>query len=202
MSSSNDQLVYDIGNKRYINLGKHCTLKCTFCPKTQGSWDVHEYNLSLNKQPKGEDIIPLIGDPKEFEEVVFCGYSEPTLRLKELLIVAEHIKKQGGRVRVNTDGLANLVHKRNILPEMAKCVDALSISMNAQNEDIYNKHCQPGLPNAFDAMLDFVEESVKYIDDVTATAIDGLEGVDITACEKLAEDRGAKFRRRVLDIVG
>lgn len=202
MSSSNDQLVYDIGNKRYINLGKHCTLKCTFCPKTQGNWDLHEYNLSLHQQPKAQDIIALIGDPKKFEEIVFCGYSEPTLRLKELLLVAQAIKDQGGRVRLNTDGLANLVHKRNVLPELAQCVDALSISMNAHTEEIYNEHCQPGLPNAFNAMLDFIEEAAKRIDDVTATAIDGLEGVDITLCEKMAQERGAKFRRRVLDIVG
>ena len=202
MNSSHDQLVYDIGNKRYINLGKHCTLKCTFCPKTQGNWDLHEYNLSLHQQPKAQDIIELIGDPKKFEEIVFCGYSEPTLRLKELLLVAQTIKDQGGRVRLNTDGLANLVHQRNVLPELAQCVDALSISMNAHTEEIYNKHCQPGLPKAFDAMLEFIELATKYIDDVTATAIDGLEGVDIAICQQMAEQRGAKFRRRVLDIVG
>ena len=38
--------------------------------------------------------------------------------------------------------------------------------------------------------------------EVTLTAIDGLEGVDVAACEKIARDIGVKFRRRVLDVVG
>lgn len=202
MSDSIDQIVYDIGDKRYINIGKHCTLKCTFCPKTKGSWDVHQYNLSLSHQPSAEEIIDLIGDPTDYQEVVFCGYSEPTLRLKPLLAVAHYIKSQGGRVRVNTDGLANLVHKRNVLPDLGQCVDAISISMNANTEALYNKYCQPGLPGAFNAMLDFIEQAPTYIDEVTATAINGLGGVDIDRCEAMAVERGASFRRRELDIVG
>ncbi|WP_428605661.1 TatD family nuclease-associated radical SAM protein [Sedimenticola sp.] len=199
---NNQQLSYVIGDSLYLNITDRCTLECAFCPKTQGVLQVHEYDLTLDHRPSSAEIIAAIDDPAAYKEVVFCGYGEPTLRLKVLLEVAKYIKAHGGRVRVNTDGLANLANKRNVLPEMAECIDALSISLNAQNAEVYDRHCQPGLAGSFEQMLDFVSEAPKYIADVTATAIDGLEGVDIEACRELAETRGAKFRRRVLDVVG
>lgn len=195
-------LSYTIGNSLYLNITDRCTLACRFCPKHNGSKRVHDYDLTLERRPSAEEIIASIDDPARYDQVVFCGFGEPTLRLKVLLAVATDIKRRGGRVRVNTDGLANRVHKRNVLPELAECVDALSISLNAQNAEVYDRHCEPALPGAYEAMLDFVALAPRYIDDVTASAIDGLDGVDITACRQLAEERGAKFRRRVLDIVG
>ena len=198
----NQQLSYVIGDSLYLNITDRCTLECAFCPKTQGILQVHDYDLTLDHRPASQEIIEAIDDPAAYKEVVFCGYGEPTLRLKVLLEVARHIKAHGGRVRVNTDGLANLANKRNVLPEMAECIDALSISLNAQNADIYDRHCQPALAGSFEQMLEFVAEAPKYIKDVTATAIDGLEGVDVEACRALAEERGVKFRRRVLDVVG
>ncbi len=201
-SFSKETLVYTIDNNLYINLTDRCTLACEFCPKIQGSMDVHEYNLLLSRRHSVEEYIEKIGDPGQFEEVVFCGFGEPTLRIKELLKIADYCKKGGTRVRVNTDGLGNLVNKRNILPEMAKCVDALSVSMNAQNEEVYDRHCVPAVKGSYDSMLEFLRLAPAYIPDTTATAIDGLEGVDVAACEAQAKQLHVKFRRRVLDIVG
>lgn len=193
---------YTIGDRLYLNITDRCTLECAFCPKHNGSHRVHDYDLSLDHRPDQDEIIAALGDPTAYSEVVFCGYGEPTLRLKVLLRTAEYIKSTGGRVRVNTDGLANRVHKRNVLPELASCVDALSVSMNAQDEHTYRRHCLPALPGSFAAMLEFLSLAPLYIDDVTATAIDGLEGVDIPACEALARERGVRFRHRKLDVVG
>ncbi|HIP52980.1 MAG TPA: radical SAM protein [Chromatiales bacterium] len=196
------QISYTIRNRLYLSITDRCTLECRFCPKTQGVPFVKGYDLRMDHRPDEQEIIAAIDDPARYEEVVFCGFGEPTLRLKVLLAVARDVKARGGRVRVNTDGLTNLVHKDDTLPELATCVDALSVSMNAQNAEVYDRHCQPGLPGSFEAMLKFLEEAPRYIPDVTATAIDGLEGVDIAACEQLAEERGVKFRKRVLDKVG
>jgi len=197
------QIAYPIRESLYLNITDRCTLECRFCPKhTQQGPVVHDFDLSLDHRPGVDEIIEAVGDPTGYEEIVFCGFGEPTLRLKVLLEVAHWIKKHGGRVRINTDGLANLVHKRNVLPEMRGVVDSLSVSMNAQSADVYERHCRPRLPGSFEAMLAFLTEASRYIPQVTATAIDGLEGVDIEACEKLAEERGARFRRRELDKVG
>ncbi|VAW73830.1 COG1180: Radical SAM, Pyruvate-formate lyase-activating enzyme like [hydrothermal vent metagenome] len=195
-------LAYTIGNKRYLNITDRCTLRCTFCPKYRVSPCVHEFDLSLPQRPETSDIIHALGNPADYEEIVFCGFGEPTLRLKPLLEIAGYIKQHNGRIRLNTDGLANLFHKRNVLPELADCIDALSVSMNAHNKTVYDQHCQPALPGAFNAMLDFLQLAPDYIEEVTATAIDGLDGVDIDACREMAEQRKVSFRRRVLDVVG
>ena len=195
-------LSYAVEDRLYLNITDRCTLECAFCPKHNGSCQVHQYDLTLDRRPELDEIIAAIDDPARYDEVVFCGYGEPTLRLKVLLQVAHYIKAHGGRVRLNTDGLANLVNKHNVLPELAECIDALSVSLNAQDEAVYQRHCRPAVADSYRAMLDFLALASTYVADVTATAIDGLEGVDIDACAALAEQRGAKFRRRELDVVG
>ncbi len=199
---SAETLVYTIGENLYINLTDRCTLACEFCPKIQGSMDVHEYNLLLSSRHDAKEYIEQIGDVSQYEEIVFCGFGEPTLRIKTLLEVARYCKQQGAYIRVNTDGLGNLVNKCNILEEMAFCVDALSVSMNAQNETVYDQHCIPAVQGSYPAMLDFLRLAPQYIGSVTATAIEGLEGVDTIACEEKAKELKVKFRKRVLDIVG
>lgn len=193
---------YRIGDSLYLNITDRCTLACHFCPKHNGSYRVHAHDLALDHRPTVDEVIDSIGRPTDYREVVFCGFGEPTLRLKPLLAIARHVRDRGGRVRVNTDGLANRVHKRDVLPELATCVDALSISLNADTEAAYRRHCRPALPGSFEAVLDFIARAPRYIADVQASAIDGLPGVDIDACRELVERRGARFRRRVLDVVG
>lgn len=197
-----ETLVYQIEQNLYINLTDRCTLACQFCPKHNGCTEVKGYDLAIEVRPPAQQIIDLIGDPKEYESVVFCGYGEPTLRLKPMLEIAHWVKAQGGRTRLNTDGLGSLVNKRNILPELRDCIDALSISLNAQNEAVYIRHCQPALKGSYEAMLEFVALAPEYISDVSASAINGLEGVDIKACKELAEARNVIFKQRELDVVG
>lgn len=197
------QIAYRIRDNLYLNITDRCTLECRFCPKhTEQGPVVHGLDLRLDHRPEVEEIIAAIGDPRDYEEIVFCGFGEPTLRLKVLKEVAAWIKKHGGRVRINTDGLANLVNKRNVLPELQGLVDSLSVSMNAQDRATYEQHCQPALAGSWQAMLDFLAQAPDYIPEVTATAIDGLKGVDIAACEQLARQQGVEFRRRQLDRVG
>ena len=201
-SFSASTLVYDINNSRYLNITGRCTLRCQFCPKQQGSTQVHQYQLSLDATPKAKDIIPLLGQVDTFDEYVFCGYGEPTLNLSTLLEVATEIKKRHGKVRVNTDGLGNLFHRRNILPDLSNCVDALSISLNADTEAAYIQHCQPKLAHSYAALNQFISDAPKYIKNVQVSAIDGLSNVNIDACREIAIKNGCQFKHRVLDIVG
>jgi TatD family-associated radical SAM protein len=196
------QLSYQIDDRLYLNITDRCTLGCSFCPKNRGNFQLHGYDLSLDHRPSVEEIIEAIGNPATYSEVIFCGYGEPTLRLKVMLEVARYIKESGGAVRVNTDGLANLVHKRNVLPEIAPWVDSISISLNAQNSEVYDHHCLPALQGSYNAMLEFLRLAPDYIDRVTATALDGLEGVDIAACEHIAQELGVEFKKRTLGLVG
>lgn len=199
---STDTIGYAIADRLYLNITDRCTLRCSFCPKHNGSRQVHQYDLTLRRRPESDQVIGAVGDPTRYSEVVFCGYGEPTLRLGVLLAVARHVKECGGRVRVNTDGLANRAHRRNVLPALGQWVDALSVSLNAQNASLYAHYCRPALVSAYPAVLNFLQMAPRYIEEVTATAIDGLDGVDIEACERIARRAGVKFRRRVLDVVG
>ena len=72
--------------------------------------------------------------PAHFQEIVFCGLGEPTLRLDTLLAVGRALRRQGARVRLNTNGLANQYHGRDVTPELGSAIDAMSISLNAQDE--------------------------------------------------------------------
>ena len=199
---SQQTIAYPIEGRLYLSITDRCTLVCEFCPKTQGTMQVHDFDLTIDHRPEFEEIVAVVDDPAQYEEIVFCGFGEPTLRLNLLLQVAKWIKERGGRVRINTDGLANLVHKRNVVPEMVGLIDSLSVSMNGQDEAVYNRHCQPQLQGSFEAMLEFLCLAGKQIPQVTATAIDGLEGVDVVACERLAQECGVAFKARKLDVVG
>ncbi|MDH5512066.1 MAG: TatD family nuclease-associated radical SAM protein [Gammaproteobacteria bacterium] len=193
---------YTLHGNRYLNITNRCSLRCAFCPKFNDEWTVQEYPLRLRRDPSFEEIVLAAGNPEEYREVVFCGLGEPTLRLYTLLEVATRLRPRARRIRINTDGLASFVYGRDVTPDLEGLIDALSVSLNAQNAEIYNRHCRPKLPGSYEAMLDFVIRAREFVPDITLTAIDGLSGVDIPDCEKIAHKLGVKFRARVLDVVG
>lgn len=197
-----DVIAYALHGNCYLNITSRCTLRCEFCPKFNRNWEVQGYLLKLHQEPSAEQVLAAIGDPGRYREIVFCGLGEPTLRLPVLLEVAGRLKQAGARIRLNTDGLANLREGRDVTPELGRVIDAVSISLNAHNEALYDRHCRPPRPGAYPELLEFVLCARDQITDVTLTAIDGLDGVDIRACEDLAHRFNVKFRRRVLDEVG
>lgn len=191
---------YKIRDNLYLNITNRCSNACTFCVRFHRDY-VKGHNLRLNREPTAEELIGKIGDPANFREIVFCGYGEPTLRLEVIKEVAAWIKQRGGRVRINTNGHGNLINKRNILPELHGLVDSLSISLNAQDEETYNKLCRPIFKGAYQAVIDFIREAKRYIPYVIVTVVE-MEGVDIDACRKIAEQLGVTTKIRKLDVVG
>lgn len=126
---------------------------------------------------------------------------EPLLRLDVVKAVSRWVKDAGGRIRINTNGHGNLIHGRNIIPELRGIVDALSISIDAQDSDTYETVCRPALPEAFESVLNFAREATMAIPEVVLTVVE-VEGVDVQACRGLARAIGAGFRVRRLDDVG
>jgi TatD DNase family protein len=104
-------------------------------------------------------------------------------------------------VRVNTNGQGNLIHERKILPELAGLIDSMSISLNAHDNETYNKICNPVKPNAFEAVIEFIKDAKKYVPFVQITVVN-LKEVDIKKCEEIANSLGVKFKVRHLDEVG
>jgi TatD DNase family protein len=196
------RVVYKIRDSLYLNLTNRCTNACVFCAK-QRDFHVKGHLLRLPGEPSVEDVLTLVGDPSGFDEIVFCGFGEPLLRLEDVKEIARKLKERGARVRVNTDGLANLVLGRNVLPELAGLVDALSVSLNAPDAETYQRIC----PNrygaaSFPALLDFLREAPKHVPSVAATAV-ALPGLDTEAVRRLAESiPGVSFRLRSYNEVG
>jgi len=194
----NDVICYRKDNIAYLNITNQCTLHCSFCPKLNKNWVVHGHHLKLSRQASTSRILLALGDPRRYKEVVFSGLGEPTLNLSVLIEVAKAIHGRT-RVRLITDGLGNLVQGMDITPLLAGKIDAISISLNAQQESVYNQLCQPPQTGTFPALLDFIQAAKKNnVGDVCLTAIDGLKDVDIADCQNIANNYGVDFRRRII----
>jgi TatD DNase family protein len=200
------RITYRIRNSLYVNLTNICTLACTFCPKFK-DFMVKGHLLKIGpKGPSPEEVLAEVdaaADEKRPDEIVFCGYGEPTLRLDALKTIARGLKERGHRGRLNTDGLGNLVHGRNIAAELAGLVDALSVSLNAQDAPTYARYCPSKYrEEAYDQVKAFIREARGHIGEIQATVV-GLPGVDVEACRRIAEEElGVGFRFRPLDEVG
>lgn len=196
------KIVYPIRNSLYLNLTNRCSNLCTFCAK-KASYVVKGHDLELSREPSAEELVQAVGDPQRYQEIVFCGFGEPLLRLETVKTVAAELKKKGARVRIDTDGQANLVYGRNILPELKGLVDAVSVSLNAESPEKYQRLCRsPFGEESFHGILDFIREAKKVIPEVVATIVE-MPGVDVEACRRLAEEElGVKFKRRAYDEVG
>ncbi len=193
-------IAYRIGKNVYVNLTRLCTAHCYFCPREGPERVAWGHDLALSRDPEAAEVLAAVGDPSRFAEVVFCGLGEPMIRLKTLLETARGLKAQGARVRINTNGHGNLIHGRDVTPELAGLVDCVSISLNAQNAEIYDRDCPSTFgPKAFEGILDFARKAKPHVPDVVMTAVEGAEGVDIDACRRVADSCGVAFRSRPLD---
>jgi TatD family-associated radical SAM protein len=132
-----------------------------------------------------------------YKWLVFCGYGEPTCELGVLLEAARYAKeKYHLKIHLNTNGLGSLENGHDIVPELSEVLDAVSISLNAPNAELYNNVTRPTLPGAFEAMLSFTEECGKSIPDVQMTIVDVLPLEQQEQCRKLAQKLGVRLRIR------
>ncbi|HJM82548.1 MAG TPA: YchF/TatD family DNA exonuclease [Nitrospinota bacterium] len=200
--TGNGRITYKIRNSLYVNVTKECTNECSFCTRFYSD-SVQGHNLRITHDPTAIQMIKAIGDPSIYDEIVFCGFGEPTLHLDRILEVAKSVKKQGGKVRLNTNGHGSIIANQDITPALSKVVDHISVSMNAADKDTYDNICQPLMPNAFDSMLKFIKDAKKCGIKVTASVVAIPDKVDVEKCRKLAEvELGVRFRVRNYNLVG
>ncbi|MFO7819001.1 MAG: TatD family nuclease-associated radical SAM protein [Halanaerobacter sp.] len=190
-------ITYSLGSKLYINLTNQCTNDCKFCVRKFKD-GLGGYRLWLDEEPSAQEVIADIERPKDYEEIVFCGFGEPLMRLEVLKEVAEYLKDNYSNLslRINTNGLANLVYDRNVLPELEGLIDAVSISLNASNARQYQEVSQPQFgQESFAAVLNFINDAKEYINDIQVSVVD-YPGVDVEECRKLAHKLEVKLRVR------
>lgn len=197
----NGRIAYPIRNSLYLNITNRCTSECVFCVKNFRDY-VKGHYLRLDKEPALEEIISAIGDPTRYSEVVFCGYGEPMLRLDVVKAVCLWVKERGVKVRIDTNGHGNLIHGRAIAQELKGLVDSISVSLDAESSEKYEKLCRPIYgKKTFDEIKRFIIECKDYIPEVSVTVID-MPGVDVDRCRQIAGELGVGFRVRKHDEVG
>ena len=194
----NQTIVYSLNNKLYLNITNRCTNMCVFCPKFKNDYYVKDYQLKLfKKEPSYDEIIKAIQGQSGYEEVVFVGFGEPTQRLDILISVSKWLKEQGiKKVRLDTDGLGNLIYGRDITGELAQYIDSVSVSLNAGDAKTYSKLCPNKYGEAsYSAIIDFIKLARIHFKEVTATMVE-LPNIDIEATRAVARALGVNFRIR------
>jgi len=192
-------IIYTYNNQVYMNITNKCDCSCQFCIRSHRDQVGEADNLWFVKEPSLEEIKIAIDafDFTAYDEVVYCGYGEPTCALENLIASAEYIKTcYNIKIRLNTNGLANLYHKRNIIPELAKVIDRVSISLNAPTAERYQEVTRPQFENAFSGMLDFAEQAKACFEHTQFSVVDVLSKEDIEISRKLADERGIYLRIR------
>ena len=196
-------ITYQVKNSIYVNLTNKCPCDCTFCLRRNGPGVYGSDSLWLEREPTIEEVTERLDacDFGRFREVVFCGYGEPTERLDVLLAAAEHLKSLDAslHVRVNTNGLSDLVNGRATAALFAGKVDCISISLNTDDPAEYLSMCRPRFGEAaYPAMLKFARGAAANVPSVVMTVV----GEPVTSLEKqarcraIADSLGATLRVR------
>ena len=194
-------ITYEGGSSIYVNLTNRCPCACVFCLRHNKDHVFNADSLWLDREPTVNEMCDSIDkwDLTKYNEIVFCGYGEPTERLDELLEVAAYIKSKGNiKTRINTNGLSDLIHGEKTAHKLKGLIDTVSISLNATNKEDYLKMVRPkfGIVS-YDAMLSFASDCTKYVPDVVMTVVDVVTSKEEQErSREICESIGATLRVR------
>ena len=106
--------VYEFGDSLYLNITNRCPNNCEFCIRNIKD-GVSGSELWLLKEPTYQELVDDLSmyDLKKYKEVVFCGFGEPLCNLSMISQIGPYIKNKGCHVRINTNGLGNLINNRD-----------------------------------------------------------------------------------------
>ena len=194
-------LLYPIESSLYVNITNLCCCKCVFCVRDITDSVGGSDSLWLDHEPTIDELKAELEkfNLDEYEEVVFCGYGEPLMRINEVVEFANYIKtKKNIKIRVNTNGLADLIHKKKTAVLLKDAIDAVSISLNAPNEEVYLEVAKPAFGiKSFDAMLSFAKDCKTCIKEVCFSVVDEITDEEIRQSQELADSLDIPLRVRV-----
>ncbi|MCX5784471.1 MAG: TatD family nuclease-associated radical SAM protein [Elusimicrobia bacterium] len=209
MNTTKPSIVYRYKTGLYVNLTNRCPTACVFCIKNKWNMDYRGANLNLEDlEPSPAEVARLAAQTyaeKSFDELVFCGYGEPAMRWDAVLETARLIRSGGAapvpsgmKIRLNTNGLANLICGRNVAPELKGLVDAVHVSLNASEPGRWAELMRPQARYAekgFESVKDFIRDTARLLPETIATIID-CDRREMAAFENLVAGLGAKPRVR------
>jgi TatD family-associated radical SAM protein len=188
----------------YLNITNRCSNSCAFCVRQAPGFSLAGFDMRLEREPGAAEVLEAVdeaqalrGEP--FDEVVFCGFGEPTHRLDVVREVGRALRRDGAFVRLNTNGQAALLNPgRDPVEELDGALDAVSISLNAPDPETYLELCRPRHGRAAHAaVLELARRCVGRIPQVTLTVVGGtISSAQARRCAELARGIGAGFRVR------
>lgn len=199
-------IVYTFEGHAYLNITNACPCRCEFCIRKNGDSVGDADTLWFSGHSPSLDEIKAAIDAFDFsavsDEIIFCGYGEPTCAYDNLIASAKYLRAKlpGCKLRINTNGLSDLINKKPTAKEICENIDIISVSLNAPTPEKYDALCHStfGL-DALPAVIKFAKECKAYGAKVKFTVVDVISDEDIEACRKIAEDAGIDYRVRVYE---
>lgn len=194
-------ILYEVHNGLYVNMTNKCPCACVFCLRQDRDEMENSGSLWLEREPTVDEVIAEFDkfDMSKYEEVVFCGFGEPTERLDDLLKIAEFVKKTYDiPIRINTNGLSDLIYKKDTAPMFEGLIDTVSISLNTPNRERYFELTRSKFGiESFDAMLKFAGNVKKYVKNVVLTTVSTtLTAEEEAECAEICKNLGVTYRIR------
>lgn len=196
------EILYEVHNNLYVNLTNRCSCACTFCLRQDRDRMGNSNSLWLDHEPTAKEVIAEFAKfrREDYDEVVFCGFGEPTEAFEVLKEAAAFVKREWkSPIRINTNGQGSLINGRNIAPELKGLIDTVSISLNHPDREIYQEIVRSKFGvKGYDGMLAFARECTKYVPNVVMTTVETtITKEEEAQCRKICEELGVVYRIRV-----
>lgn len=194
-------ILYEVHTGLYVNLTNKCPCACTFCLRKEKDKIGNSGSLWLDREPSVEEIKAEFDkyDLSKYSEIVFCGFGEPTERLFDILDICEYLKSICSvPIRINTNGMSDLIHGKDTAPYFKGRIDVVSISLNTPNKERFYELTRNKFGiDAYDAVLKFAGEVKKYVEKVVLTTVETtITKEEEEECAKICEDLGVTYRIR------
>lgn len=194
-------ILYRVHNNLYVNITNRCPCACTFCLRSTRNEMERSGSLWLEHEPSIQEVKDefMKLDLNNYEEVVFCGFGEPTERLEDLLEIARYVKETYHKpTRLNTNGLSDLMYHKDTAPLFEGYIDTISISLNTPNPEKYLALTKAKFGMiSFDAMLEFAKKVSKYVKKVVLTTVaTTLTKEEENMCQEICNRIGVTYRIR------
>ncbi|SFJ15606.1 radical SAM enzyme, TIGR04100 family [Terrisporobacter glycolicus] len=193
-------ILYDYKESLYVNITNKCPCSCVFCIRKETDHVGNSDSLWLDHEPTVEEVKNEFKkfNLENYDEIVFCGYGEPLVRINEVIEIAKYIRSISDlKIRINTNGLSDLIHNKKTAILLKDKIDSVSISLNAPNKIRYNEVTKPKFgEKSFDALLNFAKDCKEYIEEVNFSVVDEINNDEIEEAQKLAYKMNIVLRVR------
>lgn len=192
--------VYEFEESLYVNLTNKCPCACVFCIRCKHDSVGNCESLWLEREPSVEEVIEAFEafEIDKYKEIVFCGYGEPLEKIDVLIEVCKYLRSVTKLpIRLNTNGLADLIHGKDTAGMLEGSIDEVSISLNAPDAEVYERVARPCFgKESFPALLKFASRCKEVIPAVKFSVVDILTEEELEACKQLAAKMEIPLRIR------